>query len=118
MVRKVVITLVAFVAVGLCVFVAGALSDPSVGVPKAILPGSECPAVGCAGGECHGFDNVPQPDGVSEMKCPESECSSTECHAWDALESRYRQASDASMNLWIVAPVVLVVGLVLMVRKL
>lgn len=76
-----------------------------------------CPAVGCASGSCHGFDDVPEPDGVHEMTCPEASCASTECHAWDTLATRYYQASDASLNLWVLAPVALVVGLVLIVRK-
>ena len=78
---------------------------------------SPCPAVGCASGSCHGFDDVPEPDGVHEMTCPEASCASTECHAWDTLATRYYQASDASLNLWVLAPVALVVGLVLIVRK-
>lgn len=48
---------------------------------------------------------------------PEASCASTECHAWDTLATRYYQASDASLNLWVLAPVALVVGLVLIVRK-
>ena len=68
-------------------------------------------------GSCHGFDDVPEPDGVHEMTCPEASCASTECHAWDTLATRYYQASDASLNLWVLAPVALVVGLVLIVRK-
>lgn len=79
---------------------------------------SPCPAVGCASGACHGFGTVPSPDGVHEMSCPEAGCASTECHAWDALVGRYHQASDASLNLWIVMPTVLVLGLVLVVRAL
>ena len=51
------------------------------------------------------------------MSCPEATCSSVDCHAGDALIDRYRQASDASMNLWIVFPVVFVVALVLIVKK-
>ena len=35
----------------------------------------------------------------------------------DSLVGRYHQASDASLNVWILAPVVLVVALVLIVRK-
>lgn len=118
MLKKTLITLAAFVLVGACTFGVGALLDSSVGVPKAITAESACPAVGCTSGECHGFDDVPRPDGINEMDCPESDCSSTECHAWDTLESRYHQASDASLNLWIVAPVVFVLGLVLLARKL
>ena len=117
MFRKVIITVVVFALTGLCVFGVGAVADPDVGAPQAIAPESACPVVGCASGECHGFDNVPQPDGVHEMTCPEAACSSTECHAWDSLTDRYHQASDASLNLWILAPVVLVVGLVLLVKK-
>ena len=41
-----------------------------------------------------------------------------ECHAWDSLVGRYRQASDASLNVWILMPVALVVGLVLLVKAL
>ena len=52
------------------------------------------------------------------MACPEAGCASIECHAWDTLATRYRRASDASLNLWILAPVVLVGLLVLIVRKL
>ena len=54
---------------------------------------------------------------MHEMTCPEASCASTECHAWNSLTTRYRQASDASLNLWVLAPVALVVGLVLIVRK-
>lgn len=118
MVRKLAVTLTVFLLVGLCVFGAGLAADAAVGPPQAITADSPCPAVGCASGECHGFDNVPAPDGVHEMSCPEASCSSLECHAWDTLATRYHQASDASLNLWVLAPVALVVGLVLIVRKL
>ena len=57
----------------------------------------------------------------SRMACTRwpvpSGCASVECHAWDTLATRYYQASDASLNLWVLAPVALVVGLVLIVRK-
>lgn len=73
---------------------------------------SPCPATGCASGECHDYANVPGPDGVHEMVCPESTCSSAECHAWDTLVSGgYRSASDASLNLWVLGPVVFFGGL-------
>lgn len=117
-VRKTVITIAVFLLVGACVFAAGMAADPSVGAPRAIASDSPCPAVGCASGECHGFDDVPEPDGIHEMDCPKAGCSSVDCHAWDTLATRYYQASDASLNLWILAPVVLVVGLVLLVRKM
>lgn len=83
-----------------------------------LMAESSCPATACANGSCHGFDNVPEPDGVTLMTCPEMGCQSTECHAWDSLTSRYRQASDASLNLWILMPVALVVGLIVVVRIL
>lgn len=117
MMRKTILALAAFLLTGFCVFAAGALADPSVGLPQIVSVDSPCPAVGCASGTCHGFDNVPEPDGVTEMRCPEATCASVECHAWDTLVTRYHQASDASLNLWILAPVALVVGLVLIVRK-
>lgn len=117
MVRRIVITVLSFVLVGICVFAAGAVSDVSVGLPRPIEANSSCPAAGCASGTCHGFDNVPEPDGVHEMACPEATCASVECHAWDVLTTRYYQPSDASLNLWVLAPVALVAGLVLIVRK-
>ncbi|WP_139651719.1 hypothetical protein [Raoultibacter phocaeensis] len=117
MVRKTLITLLAFAAVGACVFAAGSLADPSVGIPKAIAEDSPCPATACASGSCHGFGDVPEPDGVHEMECPEASCASAECHAWDTLATRYYQPSDMSLNLWVLAPVALVVGLVLLVKK-
>ena len=118
MVRKLLIALASFALVGACVLAAGAAIDPSVGLPRAIAATSPCPATSCASGECHGFDSVPVPDGVHEMTCPEASCSSVECHAWDTLTTRYYQPSDGSLNLWILAPVALVVGLVLLVKKL
>lgn len=60
MFRKAIITIVVFLLVGLCVFGVGAVADPDVGAPQAIVPESACPVVGCASGECHGFDNVPR----------------------------------------------------------
>ena len=113
MVRRFLITLAAFAVVGACVFAVGIAADPATGI-RAVEVDSPCPAVGCASGSCHGFDDVPEPD---EMACPEAGCASVECHAWDTLATRYHQASDASLNLWILAPVALVVGLVLIVRK-
>lgn len=118
MVRKTFITLIAFLAVGTCTFAAGAAADSSVGLPQPIAADSPCPATRCASGECHGFDDVPSPDGVHEMDCPEASCASVECHAWDTLVTRYYQPSDMSLNLWILAPVALVVGLVLLVKKM
>ena len=116
MVRRFLITLAAFAVVGACVFAVGIAADPATGI-RAVEVDSPCPAVGGASGSCHGFDDVPEPDGGHEMACPEAGCAAVECHAWDTLATRYHQASDASLNLWILAPVALVVGLVLIVRK-
>ena len=116
MLRRLLIALAVFALAGGLVLAAGAAAEPATAV-RAITAGSPCPAAGCASGECHGLDDVPEPDGVHEMSCPEASCSSVECHAWGTLATRYRQASDASLNLWLLAPVALVVGLVLVVRK-
>ena len=117
MIRKTILALAAFLVVGACAFGAGSLVEPDT----AVLPieaDSPCPAVGCASGQCHGFDNVPEPDGAHQMDCPEATCSDVECHAWDTLLSGYRQADDASLNVWVLAPVAFVVALVVMVRAL
>ena len=118
MMRKTAIALLTFAFVGAAVFGAGVLAEPSVGLPQAIGADSPCPATRCASGECHGFDDVPEPDGTTEMECPKASCASAECHAWDTLATRYYQPSDASLNLWILAPAALVAGLVLLVKKL
>lgn len=89
-----------------------------MGLPQPIAADSACPAAGCASGSCHGYEAVPEPDGVHEMSCPEASCSSVACHAWDTLVTRYNRPSDSSLNVWIMAPVVIVVALVLIVRKL
>ena len=107
MLRKAIITLATFFFAGVVVFGAVAAASPAVGLPRPIEPHSPCPVVGCASGSCHGFGDVPEPG-----------CASVECHAWDTLATRYHRASDASLNLWILAPVVLVGLLVLIVRKL
>ena len=117
MVRKLVVTFAAFALVCACVLGAGALAEPATAL-RPVEAASPCPAAGCASGECHGFDAVPGPDGAHEMQCPEASCASVECHAWDSLATRYHQASDASLNVWVLMPVVLVVGLVLLVKAL
>ncbi len=117
MTKKIILALAAFFVVGACVFGIGKLAEPQTAV-LSIEADSPCPVVGCSSGECHGFGNVPEPDGIHEMSCPEASCSSTECHAWDSLITRYHQASDASLNVWILTPVALVVGLVVLVRVL
>lgn len=114
--RRFALTAGVFLLVGACVLGAGRLAEPATGV-HALGEGALCPVAGCAG-ECHGYGDVPEPDGAHEMTCPEAGCASVECHAWDTLQGRYHQASDASMNLWILAPVALVVALVALVGAL
>ena len=52
------------------------------------------------------------------MSCPESTCASVECHAWETLVGGgYRSASDASLNLWVLGPVVFFGGLIVLLKK-
>lgn len=115
--KKALVTLAAFLLVGCCAFAAGVAADSSVGLPRPIVDNSPCPATACASGACHDFDDVPEPDGVHEMACPEVSCASVECHAWSSLTTRYYRPSDASLNVWVLLPVALVVGLVMLVKK-
>ena len=117
MTKKLIATLAVFLLVGTCVLGAGFALESESGIHN-ITPDAACPAVGCVSGECHDYNNIPTPNGEYEMICPEAGCASVECHAWDALQGRYKQASDASLNLWILAPVVLVVGLIVLINAL
>lgn len=105
------------VALVVAVTLVGFAMAPSTAI-QPIAADSPCPATGCASGACHGFDAVPEPDGVHEMVCPEAGCASVECHGWDSLIGRYHQASDMSLNVWILMPVALVLGLWLLVRRM
>lgn len=60
---------------------------------------------------------MPEPDGVTEMTCPEAGCVSVGVPRLGGAHGRYHQASDASLNLWILMPVALVVALVALVKK-
>lgn len=118
MAKKITVTIVVLLAFGILVLCAGAVAQPGVAVlPQPIEESSPCPVTGCASGSCHGFDDVPAPDGTHDMVCPETSCASLACHAWDTLTTRYHQASDASLNLWILMPVMLVVALIVVMRK-
>lgn len=117
MCKKLLATFAVFLLFCALVFAAGQAADRDVSLPQPITGESACPVAECASGTCHGFADVPQPDGEHEMACPEASCSSVECHAWDTLGSRYHQASDASMNLWIFFPAMLVLALVLFIRR-
>ena len=113
--KKLLAVLALLAAIAVVIAVGFALAPGSAIRP--IAADSPCPAAGCASGACHGFDAVPEPDGAHEMMCPEAGCASVECHGWETLGSRYHQASDASLNLWVLMPVVLVVALVGIARK-
>ena len=104
--KKIAVTAAVFLLAAVCSVGAVMLVQPEALSVRPITETSPCPVVGCASGSCHGFDDVPEPDGAS-----------VECHAWDSLTTRYHQASDASLNLWILMPVALVVALVGIVRK-
>ena len=62
--RKIIATVVVFLLAGACVVGAVALVQPDVLSVRPIAADSPCPVVGCASGECHGFDDVPEPDGA------------------------------------------------------
>lgn len=118
MIPKFILTLAALLLACAGVFAAGAAANKTVSLPKPIEADSPCPAVGCASGSCHDYASVPEPDGNTQLACPETSCSSQECHAWETLANAYRQPSDMSLNLWILMPVVLVLGLVIVLKKL
>ncbi len=118
MAKRLICVIAAFALASACVFAAASVSSASVDLPRTIDASSPCPATGCASGECHDYANVPAPDGIHEMACPESTCASTECHAWETLVGGgYRSASDASLNLWVLGPVVFFGGLILLLKK-
>ncbi|BCA88131.1 MULTISPECIES: hypothetical protein [Adlercreutzia] len=116
MLKKLVATAVLAALVG-AVAMVGFAAAPSTAI-QPIAADSPCPAAGCASDACHGFEAVPEPDGAHEMVCPEAGCASTECHGWGSLIERYHQASDMSLNVWILMPVALVLGLWLLVRRM
>ncbi|MDO5024676.1 hypothetical protein [Slackia piriformis] len=117
--RKFLITLCAFMLMGAVPFgIISCAASPEVVSVGPLEPSTPCPATSCASGQCHSFDDVPDPDGIHEMVCPEAGCESLECHAWDTLVGRYHQASDASLNVWVVVPVGLALGLILLVKRI
>lgn len=114
--KKLLAALVLLAALAVTIAAGSALAPGSAIRP--IAADSPCPAAGCASGACHGFDAVPEPDGAHEMVCPEAGCTSAECHGWDSLIGRYHQASDMSLNVWILMPTLLVLSLWLLVRRM
>jgi hypothetical protein len=121
MARKLVITLIVFLLFGAAVLGAGfAVSPEAVALPGPITAESTCPVAGCTqpDGSCHADVAYPVPDGTFVMACPHIKgCTGTECHAFDRIEQA-GHPSDASLNLWIIAPTLVVVGLVAFLRRL
>jgi hypothetical protein len=120
--KKLIITSAAFALVGVLTFFTGWLSDQqSIALPQQINAETPCPVAGCAqpDGACHAADEPPAPDGSFDMQCPRIKgCADAQCHAWDRIDATRGKPSDASMNLWIIAPVALVLILVAFVKKL
>jgi hypothetical protein len=102
-------------------FVLAAAAPDGASLPEPIVSDVPCPVAGCTqpDGACHAAAAAPIPDGSFEMVCPKVKgCADTTCHAWDRLTTHYTKPSDSSLNLWILAPVVFTVALVLIVRKM
>ncbi len=120
--KKLIITLVIFILFGVATFGVSAFASPdSVALPSVITESTPCPVAACTqpDGGCHTSADPPVVDGSFSMTCPKIEsCSDTSCHAWDRLTNRYNRPSDVSLNLWILAPVIFTLGLVLLVRRM
>jgi hypothetical protein len=120
--RKALITLVVFAATAALAFAGSAAAVPGgARLPEAITAATPCPVAGCTqeDGACHAATPAPEPDATFEMLCPKVKgCADVTCHAWDRLTSHYNRPSDNSLNLWILAPVLFTVALVLIVRKM
>jgi hypothetical protein len=119
--RRLAITAFAFAAMAAIVLGAGlALSPQAAGLPEAITAASACPVAGCTqpDGACHTSGPYPQPDGSFTMVCPHVKgCAEASCHAFERI-ALAGHPSDASLNLWIILPTLLALGLVLLVRRL
>lgn len=74
--KKIAVTAAVFLLAAVCSVGAVMLVQPEALSVRPITETSPCPVVGCASGSCHGFDDVPEPDGVHEMTCPEASCAS------------------------------------------
>ncbi|MDR1422539.1 MAG: hypothetical protein LBI64_06730 [Coriobacteriales bacterium] len=120
--KKFILTLVVFVAVGALVFVTSwAFNTQGIALPAPITEETLCPVAGCTQPDkgCHAAQAAPEPDGSFTMICPRVKgCADSTCHAWERIDAPRSKPSDASMNLWILAPVILVLGLMGLTRKL
>lgn len=124
MLRKLLLTLLSFLLATILICVAVFTAAPTVvGLPEPINAETPCPVAGCTqtDGACHAAGPVPTPDGREVLVCPiDSGCSSQMCHAWNRIVAKETHAhpSDASLNIWILAPVILTVALIVLLRKL
>jgi hypothetical protein len=120
--KRLLLTFLIFCVVAALVIATGAAAAPSaVALPELITAETPCPVAGCAqtDGACHAAATPPVPDGTFEMLCPVREgCTDTQCHAWERIDSVRTKPLDASMNLWILMPVIFTVALVAIVRKM
>jgi hypothetical protein len=122
MLKRLIATSLFFVLVAAGAYLALAAAAPDgVALPETITAATPCPVAGCTqpDGACHAADAAPVPDGSFAMVCPKVKgCADTTCHAWDRLTTHYNRPNDSSLNLWILAPVVFTVALVLVVKKM
>jgi hypothetical protein len=120
--KRLIVTSLFFVLIAASAYLAlAAMAPDAVALPNAITAATPCPVAGCTqlDGACHAATIAPIPDGSFEMVCPKVKgCADSTCHAWDKLTTHYNKPSDSSLNLWILAPVVFTVALVLIVRKM
>jgi hypothetical protein len=120
-IRNVIVTTVIFIVAAVAVFAIAAAATSSVKLPAVIDAQTPCPVAGCTqpDGSCHAGNPSPIPDGSFSMSCPKVQgCSDISCHAGNRLSTHFNKPSDASLNLWILAPVILAMGLIFLVRKM
>ena len=118
MVRKLAVTLAAFALVCACVLGAGALAEPATAL-RPVEAASPCPAAGLrVGGVPRLRRRVPGPTAPTRCGARRRRArawSATRGTRWWAATAR---PSDASLNVWVLMPVALAVGLVLVVKAL
>lgn len=120
--KRLLMSLCTFLLVGALTFLAvWAPNQQEVALPETITEDTPCPVAGCTqpDGSCHAASPAPEPDGSFEMSCPKVQsCSDVQCHAWERIDSTSTRPSDSSLNLWILAPAVVVLFLMWIARKI
>lgn len=86
--KKIIASLAVFLVAAVVVVGAVGMTRPDVLAVRPVTAEAPCPVVGCASGACHGFDDVPEPDGVTEMTCPRRGAS-----RWSATPGRRSRAA-------------------------